>query len=134
MTPVSPTTLKAIEELKPLAEELNAQSNDLNQIITAISERLASLNLGIEVWFPSESNSDIGFGKVDGRWTLAVRTGQRQDGGEFITLGVTPLTKCSRDKRIEGLAFVPQIVTRLSIETAGRLKKIAEAKQLAERL
>ena len=120
--------LDAIDELKPLAERLNAESNDLNQVINVISDRLASLNLGIEVWFRSStSDSDIGFGKFADRgcegWSLAARRG---------TLS-SPLTSASRDLRIEGLTLVPQIVTRLRTETTERLRQIAEAKQFAGR-
>lgn len=121
--------LDAIDQLKPLAEELNAQSNDLNQTIIVISDRLASLNLGIEVWFQSSRcDSEIGFGKTteqgcEGFWTLAVRRG----------VTVRALTSASRDLRIEGLTLVPQVVTRLQTETTERLKQIAAAKQFAGR-
>ena len=120
--------LDAIDQLKPLAEELNAESNDLNQTIIVISDRLASLNLGIEVWFQSSRcDSEIGFGKFAERgcegWTLAVRRG----------VTVSPLTSASRDLRIEGLTLVPQIVTRLRTETTEALKQIAAAKQFAGR-
>jgi hypothetical protein len=43
--------MSTIDELVPLSETLNAESNDLNKTIAKVSDKLAALNLGIEVWF-----------------------------------------------------------------------------------
>jgi hypothetical protein len=121
----------SIEELVSLSETLNTESNDLNKTIAAISDKLAALNLGIEVWFDAElPNVEVGFAKVyeaPGKegWQLAVRYGGK---------GGSPLRTANRDMRIEGLRRVPAIVQDLKKEAEARIRVMQEAKRLAGEL
>jgi hypothetical protein len=139
------TASETIQSLTPLAEILNSESDGLNATITALSEKLAALNLGIEVWSESreDTNLDIGFAKVEevpqteqgwpareygktykSRWQLV--TANRQHHGD-----PTPLLRASRDVRIEGLGMVPYIVAQLKGEAEAKIRIIQEAKKLA---
>jgi hypothetical protein len=126
---MSPT----IEELVPVSEALNAESNDLNQTINTISNKLAALNLGIEIWFATESpDVEVGFAKVydpqhpaKESWQLAARHGAGQ---------TSQLVGASRDIRIEGLRRVPGLVQNLKSEAESRIRAMKEAKQLAAEL
>jgi hypothetical protein len=124
---MSPT----IEELLPLSQTLNAESNDLNKTIATISDKLAALNLGIEVWIDVQvytgfEDSQVGFGKVGESWQLAYRP--------YDTADLEPLLRASRDVRIEGLRLVPQIVTGLKSAAEDRIRVMQEAKQFATEL
>jgi hypothetical protein len=145
MTPVE--TIQTIQSLAPLAETLNAESDDLNTTITALSEKLANLNLGIEVWFDSNEDSEreIGFAKVEGspmngqgvyqgpakaRWQLATKLKK----GFHPQIVPKPLEGASRDVRIEGLERVPDIVSRLRNEAQTKIRVMQEAKKLVAEL
>ena len=41
---------KSLEELSEVAELLNSKSNLINKLITEFESRLASMNIGLEVW------------------------------------------------------------------------------------
>ena len=45
------STLNGFEELESLAEKLNEESDQVNEIIKDFEDRLIKLNLGTEVWF-----------------------------------------------------------------------------------
>jgi hypothetical protein len=51
--------MSTIDELVPLSETLNTESNDLNKTIAKVSDKLAALKLGIEVWFSTECRMQI---------------------------------------------------------------------------
>lgn len=130
---MSPT----IDELLPLSKALKAESNDLNKTIAAISDKLAALNLGIEVWITSEfaPEYDVGFGKVseavpggEKKWQLACRMGHNTHAY------AEPLLSASRDLRIEGLKLVPTIVATLQDEAQERIRIMQEAKKQAAEL
>jgi hypothetical protein len=54
-----------IEELKPVAEALNAESNEINQIIAALNAKLGALNVGLKEWLdPDEDHMQIGYAKT----------------------------------------------------------------------
>lgn len=123
-----------IEALGPLGAKLNAESDDLNQIITTISEKLAALNLGIPVWTEGDEEPEtvrFGFAKVqeggNSFWALATRL--YYDGEPYQK--EVPLTKVSRDLRICGLQEVPGIIDMLKCEAERRLDAIAKARKLA---
>jgi hypothetical protein len=88
----------SFNELVSLAAQLNAQSENLNHSISAFNRKLASLNLGLEVWLsdqiPLQDSGQyyirdqnarhgwkkgrdltiLGFCEVENEWQLAVRT------------------------------------------------------------
>jgi hypothetical protein len=126
----------SIEELVPLSKTLNAESNDLNITIATISDKLAALNLGIEVWRNSETTDsqmqhEVGFGKVsDGHGKTTWQLASRARGSTYAA----PLLSASRDLRIEGLKLIPEIVEELKEEAEERIRIMQEAKKLAAEL
>jgi len=129
-----------IEDLTPLSETLNAESNDLNETIATISRKLAALNLGIEVWFATDwPDVEVGFAKVfdpqhpsKESWQLATRNGS--DNNSELIVHSSKLIGASRDIRIEGLRRVPAIVQGLKSEAESRIRAMKEAKKLAAQL
>jgi len=130
-----------IEELLPLSETLNSESNELNKTITAINEKLAALNFGIAVsikgratWFgyakvltgPGKSSWELAYDADE--WSVEVDEHGR------MAASPTPLLKGSRDIRIEGLGLVPKIVARLKAEAEHRIRIMRDAKTLAAEL
>lgn len=123
------------EELAPLARTLREESDNLNETITAINTKLAELNLGIEVWYPSSGEAgvktEIGFGKpskqLKSSWELCIR----QDWGQ---IEISPLLNASRDLRIEGLKMVPNIISSLKVIAQDKIRVMREAKKLASQL
>lgn len=130
------TPVETIQSLTPLAETLNAESNDLNATITALSEKLAGLNLGIELWFDSSEDSEreIGFGRVSegekSSWQLATKLKK----GYPVQTVPKPLVSASRDVRIEGLERVPSIVANLKREAENKVRIMKEAKKMVAEL
>jgi len=60
------------QELEPVAEAPNLESNQLNSTIAALNVKLGVRNVGIEVWlFPDEDHVQIGYAKADETWQLA---------------------------------------------------------------
>jgi len=86
---------KSLEELSELAKVLNSKSNQINELITELESRLASMNIGLEVWLgnyplwegptsneggewgPEQHNRQrvLGYGRLSERsgWGLLVR-------------------------------------------------------------
>jgi hypothetical protein len=124
---MSPT----IEELLPLSETLNSESNELNKTIETINDKLAALNFGIEVWMKGGENCYFGYAKVGigagpATWELAYQLEHGVD--------ASPLLRASRDQRIEGLRLVPRIVAELKSQAETRIRIMREAKSLAAEL
>jgi hypothetical protein len=119
-----------IEELLPLSESLNSESNELNKTIATINSKLAALNFGITVWLEGDGECYFGYAKAGDfgkTWELAYRTRDWVGGGES-------LLQASRDIRIEGLRLVPSIVSLLKTEAEKRITIMQEAKTLASEL
>lgn len=124
---MSPT----IEELLPLSETLNSESNELNKTIETINDKLGALNFGIEVWVEGGDDCRFGYAKVGDHpgpptWELAYWPEHGVDANRLL--------RASRDQRIEGLRLVPRIVTDLKREAERRISIMREAKTLAAEL
>jgi hypothetical protein len=139
-----------VEELAPIAAELNRESDDLNTTITAINKQLAALNVGVPVWFSyfevedpslSEEEEDrrrpdyyLGFAKCGDYpnevWQLAYREWVVDQDETYFR--VKPLLTCTRNMRVECLEVVDQIVKALSVKAAAMLKTIRSAKSLVK--
>jgi len=156
-TPINQSTIieRQISALEPLAARLNDESDDLNRIISTISEKLAALNLGIKVYdtsgTPYVKDSDdedaephprpgwfqYGFDKVDDKWQLAIRTWCEADPyipNDQAGWAYDPLLSESRDSRIHGLVHLSTIVDLLRAEAEDRLQALAEARKLSSYL
>ena len=106
-----------LQELETISRTLNAESNELNTIISAFNAKLARLNVGLEAWLsPDEDHNQIGYAKVNDQWQLAVRYCEEidwvvnphwsEDAGYEPKPGtrydVTPLLQASRELACPG--------------------------------
>jgi hypothetical protein len=132
---------QSIEDLKPLAEEFNAESDNLNEVINAVSEKLAALNFGIEVWYHEEGKREDSVGPFDAqlgfarlpktkRWTLALRRYIPDAAPYEPVWEIWPLTNASRDLRIAGLETVPWFIDEIRRQAQNKLAFIRQARKL----
>src|SRR5262245_45719852 len=85
-----------LKDLEPLSKRLNAATNELNQTLQTIQERLNALGIGLEVWVSThlaESDwrdildrdteptgareyvsQELGYGRLGDGWALVVRS------------------------------------------------------------
>ena len=150
-----------LSELAPLAENLNAKSNDINETLKLVNKKLSALNLGIEAWVVSmdrdpddEPDSDescpaiqIGFAKVEDVWQLAtrnceaiVKVDERYGYKSWVAvpgtcdLDRTPILQASRDARIEALTVLPELIADIKSKLEAKLKAIDAGKKIAAEL
>jgi hypothetical protein len=138
--------MATMDELASLAENLNSESNEINDIIAAWNAKLAARNLGLEEWlYPDEDHVQTGYAKVQDKWQLAARhcaeirwvlnynARDKEDGhcepvpGTKFT--VTPLLEASRELRIRAVGHIPDLIDNLKDEAEARLRSIREAKK-----
>ena len=79
-----------MQELRPLAKRLSKASDDLNQALLTMQDKLNALGLGVEEWVPIPASrswvkeaegvrnqewqeSQLGFSKVGDGWVLMMR-------------------------------------------------------------
>jgi hypothetical protein len=134
-----------MQELASVADKLNQESNEINTTIGALNAKLAALNLGLEEWLePDEDHWQLGYGKVQDQWQLAVRYCAEiriqislYGGREYLEpvpgteLTVTPLLQATRELRIRALRYWPDLKSYLKDAAEARLKTIRDAKQKA---
>jgi hypothetical protein len=138
-----------LQQLQPIAEALNAESNDINNTIAALNAKLSALNIGIEVWLgPWKDNPiQIGFGKYqESSWQLLTRECgevryERDNWGNESWVAVPerlgidqPLLQASRIIRIEALRLLPEIIDDLKVKAERSLETIRAAKRITEEL
>ena len=139
-----------LSQLAPLAENLNAKSNEVNETLTLVNEKLAALNVGLTVWLgPWEQDHQpyqIGYDKVADAWQLATRTCDARTetdtySGESEWVAVAgsygpsrPVLQAPRAIRFETLSILPTIVDKLKEQIAENLKTIERAKKIAAEL
>ena len=141
-----------LAELTPLVETLNAKSDEVNQTLALLNQKLAALNVGVEVWVgPWEADVptayQIGYAKVGETWQLVMRTCDAEDAGldrfginhEWVavpgSLGQTKaILQASRSHRIGALEALPNLLAEMKSEVQRKLDAIEHAKQLAAEL
>jgi hypothetical protein len=129
----------ALAELVPLAQSLNAESDDLNATIQTINRKIRALNLGVEVWVEGTDGLEVGFVRLLDEWQLAVRWDDVEpdlNNGRLIidVKNHAPLLKRNRDERINGLELVPEILRKLKEDAQKKISAIKNAKALAASL
>jgi hypothetical protein len=141
-----------LDELTPIAEKLNEQSNEINTTIAAFNAKLEALNVGLEEWLdPDEDHFQVGYAKVGDRWQLAARrcpnikwirtinSYGRNDGYYEAVPGAglpraLPLLQAPRELRIRALGYMPAMIRQLKQRAEGSLDAIRAAKKLAAEL
>jgi hypothetical protein len=129
-----------LSDLAPLAATLNEESNQLNQTIALLNERISALNLGITVWTETREDNEsgqsfqVGFAKVGGDrpvWQLAARLSDFAGSGFYDPF---PLLQASRNIRIDGLERVPELLRSVKIEAQRKIMAMREGKKLVGEL
>jgi hypothetical protein len=139
-----------LSQLAPLAEQLNAKSNEINETLKLVNDKLSALNVGVEVWLgPWKEDApgyfQIGFAKVSDSWQLATRTCDAEEDQsrlgyeEWIAVPGTcgfakPILQASRDVRIDTLSVLPRLLAEIKAEISATLQTIEAGKKIAAEL
>ncbi len=150
-----------LSDLAPLAQKVNKQSDQINRTISSIHEKLAKLNLGIEVWLDDNLRnalecsawsdeasmrvrtiSYLGYDRFDGKWQLVVKEvneeytvdelGEEQV--EVVNPEYTPLLQASRNLRLAALPKIPLLLDELKWKGKELLDTVKHAEKFAEEL
>jgi hypothetical protein len=148
--------LKAIfPSLEAQAARLNEASDNANQLLTVIENRLIALNIGLEVWHsepvhigdakgnlgPYETSSQVvqklGFARIEGKWCLALKPVCQVDGffqgdtdcpyqNQYSADAPTSLLKASRGLRINALQAMPKFLAELNERIGSTIRQIED--------
>jgi hypothetical protein len=146
-------------KLEKFSKKINEASDELTKAITAINEKLNSLNLGIETHVSDSLKSEIGaddedgykrettwhlgYGKSDdGRWgLLAWGFEERIPSGpngyqvaEMLAECKHLLLSCPRNLRVAAIEQIPQLIEQLEKEAQQFTESVNQAKELANEL
>ncbi len=144
----------SIKELSSLSRKLNQKSDTLNEVITSINAKLATLNLGVEAWvgniqrgdpwyrdadddqaFPLHDETWLGYYRFEKGWELAVKTVTVDaDGGAAYVDGLAPLLSARRDIRVRAMKLIPELLNSIKKNAETLLQSIDEAEKAAQTL
>jgi len=146
-----------LSSLEGTARRLNESSDSINEILETVESRLVGAGIGIEVWCRTPISSvegekgggsesrwteqRLGFAKVAGRWSLAVKTLEVEFGlfegdssapyeAKHRKGDISRLLDASRETRIRALSLLEQLAKLLTEEAEEAIKRIKEAKKL----
>lgn len=124
-------------KLSDVALELNSVSDTLGKMIADLDATLKKLNLGLTVWVQIRGNDDpqthdhwgeeLGYAKINGKWGIALRTVEGnynypdQESVETWLFNDAP-----RQIRLSSIAYVPELLEKLSDHGAKTTKQIVE--------
>ena len=146
-----------MQELRPLAKRLSKASDDLNQALLTIQDKLNALGLGVEEWVPIPATrfwvkeaedvldqewreSQLGYSKVGDGWVLMTRLthfqGRDPEGNELVHTytEARPLLRADRDSRLQAVKEIPNLVRLLKDRAGDVIEAIREAQRIAESL
>jgi len=135
-------------ELTPLAETLNAKTDEVNQTLALLNKKLAALNVGVEVWvgpWQEHMAYQIGYAKVGETWQLATRTCEAADylnienEHEWVDVAgshgeAKPILQASRSQRIKALEVLERLLSQITLHVRIQLDAIERGKRLAAQL
>jgi len=131
------------QALSSVAPTLNAASDELTRAVTTLDEALKKLNIGVTAWVSFRSrgvandeydDDQIGYGKVDGKWGIALRTiwgdlTLENFGGD----GPWLFNDAPRELRLLAVDKIPELIEALGKEAFNTTKKVQEkTKQVLE--
>jgi len=151
-----------IKNLEPLSKRLNAATNELNQALQTIQDKLNAMAVGIEVWLvdrleESDWNDitdtyneptgerqffvqELGYGRFGDGWALIVRERRcvENSSGEstWYDSGAPdkPLLKAPRNIRIAAVPLIPKLIDEIERAATSALLRIEQAKKIADSL
>jgi len=135
-------------ELRTVAADLNAVSDELGKSIAEIDAALKSLNLGITVWVRirgedvdverdcySYWSDDIGYSKVSARWGICLRHVEGDASEDTQSTEAWLFNDAPRTLRLAAIDCIVELLQRLSEEgqaTTQKIKeKLADAQEVA---
>lgn len=112
-----------LARLQEVALALEERTDDLNDLIDALSDRLDASGVSVTAWIESEAMSgwSFGFCKVNGEWTLAAKKGRG---------GPMPLTAAPRKLRLAAMGRADELVRALADKSEKFLGDIEEAARI----
>lgn len=152
-----------LPELSAISKTLNDESNRVNALLNEFERKLCALNLGVEAWITDQALTDrrtvetyeqggelgemyrsydqqLGFGQIDDRWALVVRTvtfERPSVASDWVVLNEgrpTALLQASRPIRIAALKLLGALVEALTEEASQVVQSIKTAEQTIENL
>jgi hypothetical protein len=144
MTPDPSSIRSALTDLKPLADSLDAETENMNALIAEVEESLASdamgLNISVRVseqdvecgGVPAVEMENLSYARHNSEWGLWVtRFVYRNFGTETEELleNSTPvrLSKAARDRRLAAFERITDLLAALKAESAQKVEAIREA-------
>jgi hypothetical protein len=138
--------LGAFTQIADAAGVLNSVSDQLQQPVAIVEAALKRLNVGIETWIAFSRADDedhdhvwldeIGYGKLGGKWGVAIRQGHGDSCGDWEYTGQWLFAEAPRALRLASIDKLPELLERLAAEakkTADELnEKLAAATQIAK--
>jgi len=148
---------ESLSDLRKVAAQLNAASDELNAVIESLEKQLAESKIGLTLWLDdkyvnqellSEPYEDdegrtgviywgIGYEKLDDQWCIAARQTSRIElpGGDDSIERIwelKPLVNAPRVVRVEAAGQLEMLVYQLTVKAQAYLESIAKAKALTE--
>ena len=111
--------------LQEVAAALEERTDDLNDLINALSDKLVASGVGVTAWIESQvmSGWKFGFCKVSNQWQLAAVKGSG---------GPMPLTGAPRKLRLAAMGRADELVRALADKSEKFLGDIEEATRITE--
>ena len=136
---ISEVVTSFYSELKTVAADLNAVSDELGKSISQIDAALKMLNLGITVWTTIRGGSgdphkgdfsywsdDIGYTKFSGRWGICLRHLAGDNSEDVEDVEIWLFNDAPRALRLAAIDHLVGLLQKLSEEGVATTQKIKE--------
>ena len=143
--------------LESQVNQLNSAAESANTELERAQQRLASLNIAIEIWhtrplersdvtggiqlneISTEIISLLGYAKVDSKWCLAIKKVRCESGfyegdmncpftNKYLESPPTPLLSQSRSLRLNALATIPTFLEEIAEHVNNLLEELPKSK------
>lgn len=151
-----PALKDALSNLSNIAQQLNEESDSVNELIATVEGAINQANPGIEVWLDRweydrlepEYYTDpqalkdlrtfwiIGYGSVEGGWRIIARQEEEDindaDAVSRLCDHARPLASCARSLRVGAAPLLERLVERITERAKEMLRNLREAKEKAK--
>ena len=155
MAATAVTDMSDLKDLSPLATRLKAATEELNQALSTIENRLNALGLGVEAtldspllelerWTDEEEDGRravnvvrLGYGRFNSAWALLAQTVKWYEHPEMTSESlesVAPLLRCSREWRSRAVVAIPDLIDAIKREAETLIDNVESAKRIADSL
>jgi hypothetical protein len=126
----------SFRNIPTLATSLNNVSDSLNNSARRIEAVLKKHALGVTSWvkFPDKSPRDgmtyhyeqVGFTKINGRWSLAIRTVDGDEVNGDKNVETWPFNEAPRGLRVKAVNSLPELVVQLEKDGNEMIQEVTE--------